>query len=102
MQFFLSRTVNLCNVTGWETEEDGRPCLTKHDSNYVFGKFLALPHPGQSSAVYSTGGIVWAQEHFCHMRNFNVILITFTSTWRVVFSSGLNLIQHTNHGINLQ
>ena len=100
MQFFVSRTVNLCNVTGWETKEDGRPCLTKHDNNYVFGKFLALPV--QSSAVYSTGGIVWAQGHFCLMRNFNSIPITFTPTWRVVFSLGLNLIQHRNHDINSQ
>ena len=64
----------------------------------VFG--LTTSRPIQCSILH--WGIVWAQEHFCHMRNFNVILITFTSTWRVVFSSGLNLIQHTNHGINLQ
>ena len=61
-----------CNRMGdrrrWKT-------LTKHDNNYVCGKFLALPV--QSSAVYSTGwgggggGVVWAQVHFCHMRNTN-------------------------------
>ena len=87
---------------GWETEEDGTPYLAKHDNNYVCGKFLALPCPVQSSAVYSTGGKVWAQVHFCHMRSFNTIPITFTPTWRAIFSLGLNLIQHTNHDINLQ